>query len=429
MKLLIRLTILLLIAGGAWLTWEVVRAQRGRAQAVRFMSREAWPQARVELQRYLRLHPSDAKARLMLAESYARDESSGDVRNVELAIVQLQRVPDDSPQGAKARAHEGRMRFLILDQPMQAERLFRRAIELAPDGFDAHFMLWKLLDMTGRHQLTEPIFWRVLELCPVPERPLRMREWYLSEFSPGMSTAPLDEKMGVADETERSGLVAEFRRLQRFRVAEPDSPVATAALARLFLRQGVRAQAQEFLESAQLLEGAFDNPYYVAAWIALLMDLGEFDRVGELFDRWPGSRTGFEYWKWEGIICDEIRHDDACASTALDRATEAWPGTLDWQLMYRKAHCLARSGSHRQAEEVRAQAHAIEQLMEKSVQARVRKAMSQLNDPQQIAVIVDYYQKLNRPREAEFWKNHSQEIERTKQNPFGLGEDDPGVRR
>ena len=77
----------------------------------------------------------------------------------------------------------------------------------------------------GRHQLTEPIFWKVFELCPPAERYVRMREWFLSEFSPGTSAAPLDEKIGVVDEKEHSGLIAEYRRLQRYCVTEPDSPV------------------------------------------------------------------------------------------------------------------------------------------------------------------------------------------------------------
>ena len=40
------------------------------------------------------------------------------------------------------------------------------------------------------------------------------------------------------------------------------------------------------------------------------MDLGEFEQAEQLFARWPGERSGYEYWKWEGIICDEVRHDD-----------------------------------------------------------------------------------------------------------------------
>ncbi len=67
-------------------------------------------------------------------------------------------------------------------------------------------------------------------------------------------------------------------------------------------------------------------------------------------------------------------------------------------------------GSLREAEEVRSRAHAIELMMDKEIQERVRKAMGHLNDAREVAVIVDFYRKLNRPREAEFWENHRRNV-------------------
>jgi hypothetical protein len=151
------------------------------------------------------------------------------------------------------------------------------------------------------------------------------------------------------------------------------------------------------------------------------MDLGEFERAEELFGRWPGERSGYEYWKWEGIICDEVRHDDRGAVAAFERAGSVWPGGLDWQLLFRKAHCLVRMKADRQAEQVRVHALSVERMMEPEVQRSVRQALQHIDDPVQVAVVVDFYRKLGRPREADFWENHRVEVERTRPPvaPFG----------
>ncbi len=404
MKILLRLMLLLLAVGAVWLAWEVIRAQRGRAAAAQAMRHEAWPAARSDLYRYLRLHPGDPQSRLMLAEAYACDDTIPADQSAELALDQLQRIPDESALGAKARTQEGRLYFLVLNQPARGERLLRRALELDPESCDANYMLWKLLDVTGRMHLTEPYAWKAIEHCPAGDRPARMREWYQTEFSPAAGAAPLDEKMGFLGQKDESYLLPEFRRLQQFRFAEPDSAVAAAALSRLFLRRGIRAKAQEFLESARSVAGAFDDPYYVASWIALWMDLGEFEQAEQLFTHWPGERSGYEYWKWEGIICDEVRHDDRGAVAALERAGSVWPGGLDWQLLFRKAHCLVRMKADREAEQVRSHASSVEHMMEPEVQKAVRQALQHLEDPDQLAVVVDFYRKLGRPREADFWE-------------------------
>ncbi|HEY2252288.1 MAG TPA: hypothetical protein VGH74_14540 [Planctomycetaceae bacterium] len=415
MKILLRLILLFLAVGGAWLGWEVIRAQRGRSAALKAMRHEAWPQARRELFRYLRLHSTDAESRLMLAEAYACDDSIGGEQSAQMAIDQLRQIPDASPWGAKARTQEGRLCFLILNQPIRGERLLRQALEIDPEAFDANYMLWKLLDVTGRMHLTEPFAWKAIEHCPAADRPLRMREWYQTEFSPAAGAAPLDEKMGFTGPHDESYLMPELRRLQRFRLAEPDSAVAAAAMSRLFLRQGIRAKAQEFMESARSVAGAFDDPYYVASWIALWMDLGEFEQAEKLFTRWPGEHAGYEYWKWEGIICDEVRQDDRGAVAALERAGSVWPGELDWQLMFRKAHCLVRMKEDRQAEQVRTRASTVERMMEPENQMPVRQALRHIDDPQQIAVVVDFYRKLGRSREAEFWESHREQTLRLRQ--------------
>lgn len=410
MRVAIRLAVLCVLPCGLWLGWEVVRAERGRGLAVRHLARARWAQARQELARYLRLHPRDSEARVMLAEAYGRDDALDAVAAAEKAIASLERVPDDSPLGSKARAQEGRLRFLLLQQPARAERLLRRAIDLDRDNYDAHYMLWKLLDMTGRTYLTESVFWRVYELSPLEERTLRLREWFLSEFNLSSETAPLDRRMGFLDASENPGVVAVYRRLQQFRAAEPESPIAACAMARLFLREGMRDKAREVLGEFESVEDANTEPYYIATRISVLLDFGEFEQARACLERWPEPKSGYEYWKWKATLLDEVERNDEEAIAAYDQALSVWPGREDWQLMFRKAHCLNRLGRIHEAEDVRRQVERFEKAMERDVHAALVKSLAHLDNPREVASIADFYRKLGRTREADGWEEYRQRL-------------------
>src|SRR5579872_1919453 len=99
-------------------------------------------------------------------------------------------------------------------------------------------MLWNLLNVTGRFHLTQPIFWRTYELSRPSDKPLLLRDWYLSEFGRGTAFAELDRKLNVLSENESPSLVTEFERLRQIRAEEPDWPIGQAALARLLMREG-----------------------------------------------------------------------------------------------------------------------------------------------------------------------------------------------
>lgn len=371
---------------------------------MRHVARGEWGPARDEIRRYLRLHPRDVDARVMLAEAFGRDDALNAETAARNAIAQLLYVPDESALGAKARTQEGRLRFLIFNQPAQAERLFRRAIELDARNYDAHYMLWKLLELTGRVHLTEDVFWRVYDLSPENEQHLRLREWFLSEFSPRSETAPFDEKMGFLEESEKATVLVDYKRLTQFQDAEPESPVFGTAIARLYWREGLRDRAREVLDEVETLETAYDDAYYVATRVGLLLDFGEFQEAGACFNRWPEPKTGFEYWKWKAILLDEMGHDDNAALVALDEALSVWPGCMDWQLMVRKAHCLNRLGLRREAENVRRIADRFGQLMRPDRIVQLRKVLMTMDDSAGIRSVVDFYQGLGRVREADEWK-------------------------
>lgn len=410
MKRSTRVALLFVVPSVALLGREVVRALRGHATAVSHLSRQEWAQGRSDLRRYLRLRPGNAPARMLLAEAFARDESLDGVQATQAAIDQLQQIPDSSPLGARARKQEGLLRFLVLHQPVRAERLFRQAIELDPNHYDAHYMLWKVLALTSRSHLTEAVFWRVFELARPEDRPLVLREWFLAEFSPGSGAEALDRMMGILADSERPNVLGQYRRLHAFRAAEPESPIAGVALARLFLQEGKRDEALEFVDESGSLAGAYHEPYYVATRVAILLDFGEFEQAEACLERWPEPQSGYEYWKWKAIILDDVKHDDLAAIAAYDRALEVWPGNDDWALMHRKAHCFSRLGRNGEADEIRKTSARIEYQMQRDSIARLRLALGHLDDPAEMARLVDFYTKLDRGREAAMWEARRREL-------------------
>lgn len=403
MKIVKRFLLLSILVAATWAGFIVLRMQYGLSAAEDSVERGAWKDARVQLRRYLWLHPRDGQAHLKMAESLVKDERLPTNEAVAEAIDHLKQIPDESPLGAEARVQQARLRFLILHHPIQAERLFHHAIQLDPHSFEAHYLLWKLLDMTGRSHLAEPVFWKVYQLTPPSERAFRLREWYMSQFFPATANPTLDRMMGFADGSEPPTANIEFLRLQHFRANEPNAPIMHATLARWFYREGDPKHAMTLLREAFSLDTAFEETYFLATLVAVSIELGDFEDAERFFARWPQPHSGYEYWRWKGMIDDEIRHDYQTAIEAYDKALGVWPGQANWEMQFRKAQCLVRLGNNQQAKQVRQAAKTIELLMESDVHERLRKALAHLEDSEQIKHLVEFYRALGRQREVECW--------------------------
>jgi tetratricopeptide (TPR) repeat protein len=385
----------LLAGGGAlYVSGDLAAAQR-------LISRGEFREAQQRLRRYLRLYRNDFRARLALAEALVADDNRPAEEAARDALAQLERIPDESPQGAEARTRTGRLLFLILLRPGEAEPLFRRAIELAPDAIDPHLMLWKLLSVTGRFHLTRPEFWRVYELSAPADQPIRLRDWYLSEFGRGAAFADLDRKIGVLGQTDQPSVTSEYERFRSIHAAEPDWPTGIAALARLLRGEGQKDIAVELVQQAS--PAADSDPFFLATRIELAMDLGRFEEARELFARWPEPHDGYEYWLWRGTIADEIDRADAEAITCYQQALQAPFGDTDWQLMNRLAHCQLRAGRTDDARQSRERAGRLEKLLEREFHQKLRIAFGDLRNPAAVGQIIQFYRDLGREREVAEW--------------------------
>jgi tetratricopeptide (TPR) repeat protein len=394
--LLVAVAVASLLAGGG-----ALYIHRDFAVAERLLVRGGHREAKARLQRYLRLYRRDARARLMLAQAIVADDDRPAEDAARDAVAQLALIPDQSPHAAEARTRAGRLLFLILLRPGEAEPLFEKAIELKPDALDPQIMLWNLLNVTGRFYFTHSLFWRMYDLSAPSDRPYRLRDWYLSEFGRGSAFAELDRKMGFLAKDASPSMLSEFDRLRYIRLAQPDWPAGTAALARLLRDEGYRELALQVLELAG--PEALRDPYFIGTRIQLAMDAGDFDLASEWFSRWPEPHEGYEYWFFRGTIADEIRRDDADAIVSYEQALREPLGDTDWQVLSRLAHCLLRSGRTAEARTVRERAEQLSKLMEREFHQKLRKSFGDLHDPDSIREIIDFYRKLGREREVAEW--------------------------
>ncbi len=384
----------------------VIYTRGGLTRAERYAQHGLWEHVENELQCYLWMDPASPQANLLMAEALIKKESQAGPETVQRALAHLQCVPNDSDLSARSLTQEGRLRLFLLNQPSRAEDALSHALRIDAKYIDANYVMWKLFDLTGRSHLAEPYFWRVYEGCTAEERPLRLREWYMSQFFPVTANPALDFMMGFTKPRETPTSLTEANRLIRFRRAEPDRPVAHVAMARWFQQEGDPKYAMELLRQAQGTCRGTEDAYLVATSISVLIDLGEFDKAKEWMQRWPEPHDGYEYWLWTGMLYEQHDSDYALAATAYERAVRMWPGAVDWRTHHRLVNCLNRLGNQQRATEERQQAKQIEELSSVDLHSRLRAALGSLNDPEKLQPVVDYYAQLGREKEAACWRVH-----------------------
>ena len=389
------------LAAGAW--WF---ANRGLATAAGLARHGLWQEVHQPLGRYLWLNPSDARANLLAAEALVKDDSVPLGRRITDSLACLARIPDTSPHAVDARIAEARVELFLRYEPMAASRSLARAIDREPASLEADMLLWKLLELTGRAEETEDVFWRCYELSPEPQRPLRLREWYVSQFFPLTSTAELDRLMGFRGAASDPGAAVERRRFQRFRLAEPQEPVPHAALAELFLRENEPELAFEVLDEAagQIPQAAQTTPFILGVVVETLLELGEVEPAQETFDRWPEPRGGRRYWMVRGRVLQEAADDASGAAEAYRAALAIWPGEIDWRARNRLAGCLARSG---ETDAAAAERERVQRIQEQIPQERLQTLLDALGapaDPQVAAEMASFYREIGRAREAVAWE-------------------------
>lgn len=381
----------------------LVYSHMGLRAAEDLLAHELWPQARERLHDYVWLHPDNDRANLLLAEAYAKDEKLPPKEGATQAIIYLDRIPDSSADAARARLQQAGLYLLVLHQPGRAEKHARKAIDLG-GGLLAYQFLWQLLNLTGRAEDSEDVFWRVYELAPDDEKRFHLIEWYVQQFFPTTANEGVDRMMGVVRPDEAPSRTTESGRYIRFREQEPDSVIGHTALAEWCQEEGDPDFAIRLLDTAKDLPEAKSDPYFLSVSIATCLDLGEFNRAEECFDRWPESNRSHSYWKWRANIFDEVRANNAEALSAYDHALALWPGPADWGLYHRQAACLTRAKKPEEAARAVARADELKQILRSEELDRLLVIVKTSNKPEELVEIAGFYRKLGRGREAACWE-------------------------
>lgn len=395
-------TVLALLAIG--ISGTVYWWHTGLRAAEEAMTRGDLLTARNAAERYLRIAPGNAAARKLAGDAYLQDNSLNPVEAADQAIRHYARIPDDSDLGAVARLFEGRAAFLVRQEPSRAERLFHRAIELNPDQFDSHFLLWQLHNMTERYFESEPQFREVFRLCPVEERAFRLREWYSSQFSPLSACGQLDLMMGFREESELPSEECTLRRLTAFLEYEPREPNTAAALAQWHLRNHSRESALEVLDALPNREQAMQSPFFLATLVETLIDVGQLERAGTEFSKWHGPVEGYQYFRIAGIHAQEVDGNMERSVQFLTQAAQTWPGPSDWPLMNRLSRCLALQGQREESQRMILEAKRVEGLADVKVHQKIRQALGQLEDPDALEEVVRFYESFHRDWEVTAWR-------------------------
>ncbi|MCX7418181.1 MAG: hypothetical protein NT013_01420 [Planctomycetia bacterium] len=392
------LLLLAVISAVKWLD----RSERLAAKSC--LTRNQWKEARARLSRLLWWHPSDASVRMMLAEAYARDDSLPSRSSAERAVALLKDIPDDVAESAEARIREARLRFLLLRQPIQAERILQRAMVIDPKAMDAHSLHWRILDMTGRSDLCEPIFQQLYELSPPQQRIDYLRDWFFSQNDPEHITARLDEMLGFRNSPDESARRLELKRLIAFRQSEPNEPLIHAAIARWFQDEGDLEQALHVVNEVRSIPQVMNDPLFVFALVSVLIESGRLEQAAAAFDQWPGLSEGYAYWKTAGLLQENLHRNYGAASVAYAKSLAIWPGHADWRCQFRQATCLALSGQKELADVTRQHAIEVQQMFRPDHRKRLQQALLAPHETPNRDVILEFYRTLRRPDEAKYWQ-------------------------
>lgn len=362
-----------------------------------------WTDVRDRVSNFLTYNPQDSEALLMMAEAIVK-QNSGDPKNSALQAIQfLRRIDNDSPMAAKARMQEARLTLLILKQPGLAETLLRTCLQMAPDSYDANLLMWKVLDLTGRHVLSRDYFWRVYELSPDYRHPELLRDWYLAEFYPDAANQSFYEAIGAA---ELGKVPASISLLVIFNQSEPQASFLNAALADYYLGNGRPKSSLELLKEAPDLQQAMKDPFFVSVLFESLLELGELEKAEACFRNFPEPHKDYLYWKTEGLYNQRVQDNAAAAVTSYERALSSWPAKFDWGLMMRLAECLRKVGRGPDAEELQARVkYLTTEVLTLERTSRIRQRLSSLADPDVAEEVRDLYQEFGLKMEAEAWES------------------------
>lgn len=413
----------ILAAVSAWFFAQYRLAETRVADAAALIDQGKLRESRYKLRHVLWLQPHHAEANILMADALVSDESlslPGDInRDIEIvneALGFLEKVPEDSERAAFAQVKAARLEFLLLHHPTAALKHLQRAIDIDPEFVEAYHMRMLIYSMLGRPRLGSNDFWKAYDLMSEADRPGLLRLWYMNEFFPNTTLNDLDQRMGFAAPGQPTDEQVALKRVQSFMNSEPKSALGYVATARWLQNQEDPEGAQQVLNLA-LTEA--DDVEQTVYWFTVAVDiqdlLGQLDQAVELVEKWPEPRDGFDYWRCRATVEHRAQGNLEEALVSYDKALSFWPGPIDWSVRNMKASCLRELGRGEEALKETERAAEVERLMRDDVQQEIFKALMNMNDPQGLKRLVQFYQDLEMPRERDAWQAVVDQLESQQQ--------------
>jgi tetratricopeptide (TPR) repeat protein len=391
-----------------WSGYSYWSIESGLKRGQQAAAKGHWSRARDHLSRYLAWHPDDATAHLLIAEALVRDNAQSGQDSVNRAIEHLTQIEDDSPLAAKARLQQARLSLLLLQRPAAAERLLRKSLELNSESLDANILMWKLMDVTGRHVVSRQYFWRAYEASPVSGRPTLLRDWFLAEFFPETANTSFHNATGARAVGK---IPASISLLVRLRESEPEAHFVHAALATYYLERGQPKSSLELLKESPDLAQAMKDPFFVSVLFESLVDLGENEKATTCFEQFPEPHADYLYWRSKAMFHHYVTEDAAAAVDAYEEALTKWPAKFDWGLMTKLSECLRKIGRGDDAEGIQKRVNQLTtRILTEEKTSQLRDKLRRLNDPAVAGELCEIYTEFGLMKEANAWGEHRQKL-------------------
>ena len=391
-----------------WSGYSYWSIESGLKRGQQAAAKGHWSRARNHLSRYLQWHPDDSAAHLLTAEALVRDNTRSGQDSVNQAIEHLMQIKEDSPLAATARLQQARLSLLILQRPAAAERLLREALDLNPDSLDANILMWKLMDVTGRHIVSRQYFWRAYEVSPASGRPPLLRDWFLAEFFPETANTSFHNATGARAVGE---LPASLSLLVRLRESEREAHFVHAALAAYYLERGQPKSSLELLKESPDLTKAMKDPFFVSVLLESLVDLGENEKATICFEQFPEPHSDYLYWRSKAMFHHYVTEDATAAVHAYEEALTKWPAKFDWGLMTKLSESLRKVGRSDDAESVQERVKQLTtRILTEEKTSQLRDKLRGLNDPAVAGELCDIYTEFGLMKEANAWGDHQQKL-------------------
>jgi|GEM_PF-1261362 len=364
-----------------------------------------WPQVKLHLERYLWWHPNSVESRMLMAEACIKAEDSSDPgAAAHQARQHLQQVRGSSEEMALARLQEARLAWLLQRSPTAAEQLLRESLAFNDNNAQTHLLMWHLLDLTGRHVLSDDHFWRAHDLSSPADQQRLIRDWFLSEFYPNDLHSTLFSQLGI---TSVGSIPAAINLLVHFRETDPQSPVIHAALAAYYRQLGNLKATIDLLKESQDSAASMQDQFFVSVLFEALIDLGEFRKAEEAFSKFPSPHDGFLYWRCASLFYDHIHNDNKQSLRCFDKAMTYPPAKLDWGLMNRMAACLRKLGRIEEADQLQRRVERLSrEILTTEHTSMLRRALHG-TDAVTARKFVEFYEEFGLMREVEAWKQQT----------------------